>query len=161
MRYTPSLKKLYETADSFLESADRSSLSKEASASKDDKLIKLAEELLSAEGGVEVAPNKVEFDMDKVAEALNIIDAAADIDSIIKAEAFEKRAKEEGYSDEQIADALNKVAAARVKKNLPIMIALGLGGFTGEDKNNMIFEKGRVQKYSKQPQLNNAGTQGY
>lgn len=163
MKYAPSMAELYRKADELISSSvPAESLSKTASTvAPDADVVKLADALTGAEGAVEVSADTEVFDMDKVAESLNVIEAAAHIEILKKTELFEKRAKEEGYSDEQIRDALQKAAAAQTKKNLPIMVALGLADFRAPGTNSAYLDKSRMQGDLKQPVKNNAETQGY
>lgn len=152
MRRTTSLASLLKTADELIgggvtPAAEQSSVSK------------LAAALEAVTEPVELAPNQPEqVDMDKLAEAVNILDTAAEIEVLKRMELFEEKAKGEGYSNDEIGEAIQKVAAARMKSTLPVLVALGFGNVESKKPSKFID---RLQAFTRQPAVSNAKTQGY
>lgn len=135
-----SLKQLLDRADEFIKnsSAHDQSFAKEASAEKNEveALVDLLTEA-SAEVSLEPSSNPDQAEMDKVAESLNRLQTAAELEELYKLARFSERAFEEGYSEEQIQEAFSKIAAARVAKNLPLLGAMGVVVPPSEDKNSL------------------------
>lgn len=74
-------------------------------------------------GGAHAEPTNIEFE--KVAKVINKLAAQIELDVILKAEQFRTAAVAQGYTEEQVEEALSKVAAAKVKKNLSTLAAIG------------------------------------
>lgn len=85
--------------------------------------------------------------LDKVAEAICRLQVASVLETDIRVAGFEKKAREEGFSLEQIEEALSKVAAEKLHKNVASLVALGCSPL-GEDKNKRS-EKPNKKAYSK------------
>lgn len=150
-----SLASLLKTADELIAGG-----SEKIAAKQESSIEKIAEALEAVSEPVEVrAPSQPEtVDMDKLAEAINVLDTAAEIEMFKRMETFEEKAKSEGYTEEQIGEAMSKVAAARLKKSLPVMVALGFGLPKGKKPSQFID---RLQAFTRQPAVSNAKTQGY
>lgn len=85
----------------------------------------LSELLMSYSGGGIETTTESEVDLEKVAMAVNRLYLAAEIDTIHRIQEFEKRAATEGFAPEQIEEALSKVAAAKTRRNLAVLMGLG------------------------------------
>lgn len=77
----------------------------------------------------------VEFE--KVAKAINKIAASAELEVLIQSEQFALAAKEYGYTDAQISEALTKVSSKKVHKNLAALAAMGVLSPSKEDLNSL------------------------
>ena len=155
MRRVIPLASLIKAADELIEGGN-----KQESVSTDPFVEKLAAALEGATESVGVEPggNTSQADIEKIAEALNVIDAASGIEAAKSIDAFIGKARGEGYSDEQIDSALNKVAAAKLHQSMPLLVALGIG--TGKRPNAKELGE-RLMAYSRQQATSNAKTQGY
>lgn len=129
------LNDLLQQADKIL------GVTKVASASKSDEVSSLADTLAFATGiesqyglnGKDLGQQQFE----KVAKAMNKIAAQEEIQTLMSIEAFTKTASDQGYTEEQIREALEKEAAKKVKKNLSTLIALSEMAPSGPDKNTL------------------------
>lgn len=112
-------------------------IEKKASAVVSDEVFALADVLSSAES-IQGSTNSPEFaDFEKVAIALNRVVAANQIREMQKLSSFTKKAKAEGYSEEQVEEAIQKVASTHLKKNIGLLSAIGAAGLHTEDKNTL------------------------
>lgn len=98
----------------------------------DEDIFKLAEALTAPE------ESTINTLTEKVAASIALVDTLLNLDTLIKIAHFEKAAKEKGYSEEKVAEFLEKQAsegAAKFKsvvKMLPWMAgAAGAGGVAG------------------------------
>lgn len=84
-----------------------------------------------------------EFDpeFEKVAKAVNKASALAEWEVLSNTDRFEEAAMAQGYTEEQIGEALSKIAAAKVKKNLDALVALSVKPMQGENKNSLETKK--------------------
>lgn len=80
-------------------------------------------------------------EFEKVAKALNKIAAAAEIEVMTQSAQFEKTALEHGYTSDQINEALTKVAAQKIHKNLANLTAIGMLSPSKEDLNSLTPKK--------------------
>jgi len=129
------LQELLDQADALCKGT---ALSKVASA-QESEVSALANLLVGAETDVKVDYDPEAFkqtEIDKIAESLNRVQTASEIDVVLKLADFEKKAQAEGYTQEQINEAFSKIAAEKIAKNIPLLAAMGFVGFTGEDKNS-------------------------
>lgn len=69
-------------------------------------------------------------EIDKIAESLNRVQTASEIDMVLKLSNFEKKAEAEGFTKDQIKEALSKIAAEKIAKNIPLLIAMGFVPFS-------------------------------
>jgi hypothetical protein len=121
------IKALLEAADALIgHSAD--AREKVASESHSD-IDQLADRLLGATDAVDVSnkpaqPEGSFTEVEKTAMALNRIQCASYLDAMSKVAAFEKKAKSEGYTQEQIDEALSKTAAKSKLLSLPQFTAV-------------------------------------
>jgi DNA-binding phage protein len=150
------LSELLKTADQMIGSSV-----KEASAKPESFAEKIAAALEMNAQPVEVTPavavpNAAE--LEKIAEAINVLDVAAEIEAIKGIQSFEKKARDNGHSEKDIAEALQKVSAAKLKERMPVMVALGLGL---EKKPEAKPLTDRLQAFSRQDATSNSKTQGY
>jgi hypothetical protein len=135
------LDQLLKEADRFLVPDEGISKSASAAAYANDGVVDLAEKLLSAGALESVAADKQE-EFEKVAEALNRAEARVEIDMLKKIAAFETKAQSQGYSQEQVNEAVNKIASQHLKKSLPILVGLEASGVSkGEGKNSLEKKK--------------------
>ena len=79
----------------------------------------------------------VNTEFEKVAKALNKISAAAEIEVILNTKQFSEAAIKSGYTEEQISEALDKVAAQKIHKNLGTLVAMGALAPSKEDLNSL------------------------
>jgi hypothetical protein len=96
----------------------------------DDEIVKLADILTAQEAPP--PPPQLELTLfEKVAYSMAIIDTVRHIEEFQKIDAFEKTARERGFSDEQVAQFLEKRAEgpSALSKVLATGGALGLAGF--------------------------------
>jgi len=162
------LKQLFAEADALIgKSSQHSKVA--AAAFPSDEVANLAEALISA-GALEkvaeaesVMPNQVDSDFEKIAIALNRAEAASQLEYLEKLSQFENQAKDSGYSDDQIEEAIEKIAAKEVKHNLSILTALSadVPSPANEDKNcskaNKVNTKGKEQGKIDKSVTENAG----
>jgi len=137
MRVKP-LKTLLEQADEFCRS---SSMSKTASAEKSEASV-LADILAGADANITIDYDSEavkQAEIDKIAESLNRVQTASEIDVVLKLAEFEKKAEAEGFTSEQISEAMSKIAAEKIAKNVPLLVAMGFVPVSGagEDKNKL------------------------
>ena len=138
MRVKP-LKTLLEQADQFCQGT---ALSKTASAHESDGVSALADLLAGADTDIILVQdsNKLnQEEMDKIAESLNRIQTAAEIDVMLKLNEFEKKAQAQGFSQDQIDEAFSKIAAQKLAVSLPALVAMGLAPLSKPeaDKNSL------------------------
>ena len=76
-------------------------------------------------------------EFEKVAKAIDKIAAQAELEVMIQSEQFEKAALSEGYTKEQVSEALSKVAAKKVHKHLGTLVSIGGLAPGIEDLNNL------------------------
>jgi hypothetical protein len=155
------LKALLEQADELIRGSG-AGLSKEASTP--DQVSALAELLAGAdtETTVEYDPSETkQAEIDKIAESLNRVQTAAELDMFFKLAHFEKRASEEGYSKEQVSEAMSKIAASKIAQSLPILAAMGFVGVKGEDKNSLPKTPSGKSQGKLLGRLNMARSMGY
>jgi hypothetical protein len=142
------LKDLLKEADRF-----STSLSKVASASpaEPDDIATLAERLMGAESVVESNAG-----YEKVAMAINRAEALLQIETLQKIAHFEEQALKAGFTQEQIDEAVEKIAAKRTRDNLAVLIAVDGGIIPGKDKNTLVKKKvpaGEIGQASKEKNL--------
>jgi hypothetical protein len=116
------LKDLMLQADKFM------GMPKQAAAVSDEvsslaDTLKFASEIEQSFSDTSASVDNAEFE--KVAKAINKIAAQAELDVMIQSEQFEKAALAEGYTTEQVSEALNKLAAKKVHKHLGTILAIG------------------------------------
>ncbi len=112
-------------------------IEKKASSVVSDEVFALAD-VLSSASQIEKSAGSSEFaDFEKVAIALNRVVAANQINEMNKLSSFVKRAKAEGFSDEQVEEAVQKVAASHFKKNIGLLGAIGGAGLCTDDVNTL------------------------
>lgn len=76
-------------------------------------------------------------DFEKVAKEINIMAAQAELEVWGQAEQFREEALAKGYTNDQVSEALSKIAAQKIKKNLPELAALGFLTPGGENVNSL------------------------
>lgn len=130
------LKQLLAQADELIKSASvhTGALRKEASA-HDSEVLALADLLTGAStDAISEFSERDQESIDKVAESLNRVQAAQEIEELLKLAQFKERAHGEGYSDDQIQEAFSKIAASKLAQSLPTLVSLGLvGSDNGEE----------------------------
>jgi biopolymer transport protein ExbB/TolQ len=133
------LKELLAQADQFMGNY------KQASASISDEVSSLADTLqfaASIEQKFSPASNEPEeTEFEKVAKSINIAAAKAELETMIQSNRFEKAALAEGFSKEQIDEALQKVAAKKVHQNLGLLATIGGLAPGKEDLNSLDTKK--------------------
>lgn len=127
------LKDLLKEADQF-----STSLTKSASAAPvgPDEIATFADSLMGAES---VTPGDRGFE--KVALAMNRAEALLQIETLQKIASFEDRATKAGFSKEQVDEAVEKIAAKKMRDNLATLIAVEGGIIPGRDKNSLVKKK--------------------
>ena len=128
MRQVRPLSELLAAADSLTKTAA-------APRSQMGAALELSSVLLSANTSVDVIPDTDDVSYEKVAEALSRVYVASTLDAIHKVDAFEAKATENGFTPEQVGEALSKVAAEKTLRHLPFL--MGLAPLSGEDKNKL------------------------
>jgi len=119
---------------------------KEASVSVTDEVSSLANTLSFAtaiedqfiqqkEASAEYNP-----EFEKAAKLINKVAAEIEWDILKKTEQFEKAASAKGYTGAQVEEALSKIAAAKIKKNLATLVSLG-GVPEAADTNSLVTKK--------------------
>lgn len=144
MRAKP-LQELLNQANAFCAGA---TMSKVASAQESEVSV-LAGLLAGAETNVTISYDSEalkQTEIDKIAESLNRVQTASEIDVVLKLADFEKRAQEEGYTQAQINEAFQKIAAEKIAKNIPLLAAMGFVGMGGSEDKNMILKKPDAKK---------------
>jgi hypothetical protein len=149
-----SLKTLLDQADQFCKSP---ALSKTASA-QETEVSALANLLVGAETSVTINydPEAAkQTEIDKIAESLNRVQTASEIDVVLQLADFEKKAGAEGFSRDQIKEALSKIAAVKIAKNIPLLVAMGFVPVSGpgEDKNALPKKPIKETKDKSQAQM--------
>lgn len=137
MRVKPLQTLLDQAAEFCKNTATGQVLEKTASASESEASA-LAGLLAGAETDITIQydPEALkQAEIDKIAESLNRVQTASEIDTVLQLAQFEKRAREEGFTNEQINEAFSKIAAEKIAKNVPLLAAMGFVGFSGDDKN--------------------------
>lgn len=127
------LKELLKEADQF-----STSLNKTASAAPagPDEIALFAQTLMDAES---VAAGDNGFE--KVALAMNRAEATLQIETFQKLSAFEEHAIKAGFSKEQVDEAVEKIAAKKMRESLATLIATDSGIIPGADKNTLVKKK--------------------
>lgn len=143
MKAVKPLSELLKQADEFTKVASPSVASRPAETAPVDAMASL---LLSATEPVELdkvaSEQPAEAEFEKLAEAFCRLHVAAVLDDASRVAAFEKKAAAEGYTPEQIDEALSKVAAEKTVKNLPLLTALSAAiGTGGKDVNALAPKK--------------------
>ena len=113
------LKDLLQQADRFLGNT------KVASAGASDEVSSLANTLQFAteiEKSLNLDGNN---EADDAARAMNKIAAQAELEVLIQCDQFEKAALADGYTKEQVDEALQKIAAKKMHKNLGLLASVG------------------------------------
>lgn len=131
-----SLQTLMDEADRLIAST-RGDVVKVAAVAGLDDVVGVAQALINAgaiesgndSGVVKTASESSGFD--KLALALNRSLAAVEIESMEKIAKFCGSAQNNGYTDQQITEAVQKIAAASVKKNLATLVALEASATVG------------------------------
>lgn len=121
------LKELLASADEMIKVSSAGPRPSEKLASEVDEMVSL---LNSASGPIEARSVAViaaeEALIEKVAESMNRAHAAHELEIMHRFTQFEKKASESGFTSDQIEEAFSKIAAAKLKKNLPVLMGLGL-----------------------------------
>lgn len=134
--------------------------SKTASAPLDPFVEKLAAALEGATESVQVdsAALMGTAELDKIAYAINVLDTAEEIETHKSLQSFEKKARSDGHSENDISEAMQKIAAVKLKKRMPLMVALSLNSQELPKAKDLTS---RLQALSRQGAQSNAKTQGY
>jgi hypothetical protein len=143
MRVKP-LKTLLEQADAFCHGSD---MSKTASA-QESSVLALADLLSGASADVTIDYDSEaikQTEIDKIAESLNRVQTASEIDMVLKLADFEKKAEAEGFTKEQISEAMSKIAAEKIAQSIPLLVATGMIPLTGKEENRNVLPKKPVK----------------
>jgi hypothetical protein len=127
------LKDLLRDADKFSTSLNKSASAEPAGP---DDIFSFAESLMGASsvGGVDKG-------FEKMALAVNRAEAVLQIETFQKIAQFEEHARKAGFSEEQISEAVEKIAAKKVRDNLAVLMAVEGGIIPGADKNSLVKKK--------------------
>ena len=68
---------------------------------------------------------------------MNRVQTATELNILSKLAQFEDKANLEGYTEEQVGEAFDKMAAETLARNLPVLAAMGFVGMLGKDKNSL------------------------
>ena len=159
----PSLKSLLDRADELIKGSSAVAATKEAQDVRPrDQVDDVAEVLVSATAPVAMpAGSEGWTEIEKTAMALNVLNAASEVDMIKRMEKFAAAARAEGYSDDQICEAMTKISAGKVAENLGTLVAMGVEGF-GKDKNSKLLARRKLPVgIGRQPVVPNAKGLGY
>jgi hypothetical protein len=83
----------------------------------------LEDQFVAVETPVETAPDT---DFEKVAKVINKVAATVELEVMAKTAQFREAAETQGYTEEQVTEALSKIAAKKIRKNLTEIAALGM-----------------------------------
>jgi len=152
------LKDLMAEADKFL------GQTKTASAPLSDEVSSLADTLSFASqieqqfagSSVTVLANS---EFEKVAKAINKVAARIELDVMFQSSQFEKAAMGQGYSREQVNEALSKIAAQKVHKHLSTLATIGGLAPGKEDLNSLkpVHEKAIGEEKRRMPATHSLG----
>lgn len=117
-----SLRSLLDQADTFIKKA-----SGPATEPAETSVSALVSILTGADTEVTLTPEEP-LSFEKSAEALNRLLASAEIEEFKKLAGFQKRAAAEGYTGEQIDEALMKLESEKIAKSLPLLATMGIVG---------------------------------
>lgn len=123
------LKELLEQADAMI---------KTSSAKPNTSVVKTASDVSAVLSALENAPSAADTSpgdldqdqIDKLAMASCRLQLAKEIEVGNRYAEFEKKAKAEGFSNQQIDEVLSKMAADKVHQHLPLLVAMGIAGTT-------------------------------
>lgn len=147
-----SLKQLLDAADSLIkESSAPASLSKEAS----DEVSDVVNTILHSDT---LLTEPTDSDLDRIVEAYNRSQAQSEIQEIEKLARFCELAEQNGYVDEQIQEAVVKIASSRMVKTVPALASLGFMSF-GEDVNKLPVQSKTKEREQDRKSL--VESQGY
>lgn len=132
---------LLREADDIIErraSEKTASVSSSATTEDDDSVEKLASALLSPAHQPEqvtAQESAIQTPFEKIAQAIVLVETLMNLDELAKVHQFEKMAHEKGFSEEQISQYMDKIAAGmdykRLAPMIPILGAAGLAGLGG------------------------------
>ena len=130
------LRELLKEADEFSRVIGLSKTASPAPEVKPDEVLKLAQGLIDADG---VDQSGESFE--KMAMALNRAEALLQIQTLQKLAQFRTKALEAGYTEDQVKEAVDKIAAKKVHENLATFVAVEGASMPGEDKNSLKKKK--------------------
>lgn len=137
------LKQLFAEADSFI--GESHSKTASSAAFPSDSVSELAEQLINAGAVEKVAGTSTEAKPDasyeKIAMAVNRAEALKQIEQFEKYAQFFEKAEAAGYSEAQISEAVEKLAAKELKTKLPALTALSANHVSGGEGKNSLDPK--------------------
>jgi hypothetical protein len=139
------LKDLLKEADSFCRGLG---ITKSASpqAAVTDGVSDLVSDLLGAESVV-----ADDGGFEKAAMSLNRAEALLQIQTLQKLATFKERALEDGHSEQQVNEAIDKIAAKKIRENLVTLTAIDGLSDPSKDKNTLIKKKVPAQEIGQAP----------
>lgn len=150
------LAKLLKEADEFGQTTGQLKVaSSQAAPAASSEIEKLALELISA-GGVD----QWDKGFEKTAMALNRAEALLQIQTFQKLAAFKEKALKEGFTEAQVEEAVEKIAARKLKENLKILTAVDGIADPSPDKNSLVKKKVPAHELG-QPSKDLTTTMGY
>lgn len=150
------LKELLKEADTFSRSLGLNKVA--SSQAAPDEISRLAEELLGAN---DLAVH--DDGLEKTAMALNRAEALLQIQTLRKLATFRERALKDGHTEEQVNEAVEKIAAKKLHENLAILTAVdGIAIPVGKDKNSLEKKKVPAREVGQAPlEVNLTRSLGY
>ncbi len=131
------LKDLLKEAEEFDQSPGLNKKASSQAGAASDSVSSLAESLIGAE-----SISLYDEGFEKTAKALNRAEALLQIQTLQKLAAFREKALKSGYTEEQVEEAMGKVAAQKIKRHLTVLMATDSIGDLGKDVNQL--EKNKV-----------------
>lgn len=119
---------LLKEAEEFGQEYGQTKTASSRAAAADSSVMDLANELLNADNVEEL-----DSTLEKTALAMNRANALAQIQTLQKLAQFRNKALSEGFSNEQVEEAVEKIAAKKLKENLKVLTAVSGATSQGHD----------------------------
>jgi hypothetical protein len=149
------LAKLLKEADEFDRKSSQTKLASSQAAAVKSDIEKLALELVGAAG-----VDQWDKGFEKTAMALNRAEALLQIRTLQKIAAFRTKALSEGFTEVQVEEAVEKIAAKKLKENLKVLTAVDGIADPSPDKNSLVKKKVPARELG-QPSADLTTTMGY
>jgi tellurite resistance protein len=120
------LSQLLAEADRFIK-PDRLAKTASQAAPLHDEVTELADQLMTAEAVAAPAASEIDPGVEKLAMAMNRAEAALQVATLKKIAQFEQRALAEGFTQNQIDEVVENIAAKHLAETLPSIASNGGG----------------------------------
>lgn len=140
------LKELLKDAEEFTRSLGLNKTASSQPAAVTDDVSNFAQALMDAE-----SVNAKDEGFEKTAKALNRAEALLQIQTLQKLAAFRNRALKAGYTEAQVSEAVEKIAAKKVHENLKVLTAVDGVSMPGADKNSLEKKKVPAKEVGQAP----------